>query len=370
MARMVKVILALMVLAVAVVGAHGWIREGDAQADGLKLVEVTTGAITEKAVAVGQIEPRLKFHVKSKMSGIVRRCAVEVGDTVRPGDVLFDIVPDPTPAELLDARRQVESARTRYNLAKVEQDRAAELGRQGILPRGQLDERVQAFEQARISLEQAEDVLELIRKGRVTNGASLVESMIRAPAGGTVLERKVNPGDPVVPLTSYQAGTELATIADMNDMIFKGTVDEIDVGKLQMGLAARLKIGALPDATVTGKVSRIAPQGIERNNARLFEVEIRLDPTEVLLRAGYSATADLVIREKKEALIIPERLVLFEDQGRSTYVEVPGDAESAPPRKVPIKTGLSDGLSIEIVEGLRRGDKVVERPPREIASPF
>jgi len=319
-------------------------------------------------VAVGQIEPRLKFHVKSKISGIVRRCAVEVGETVRAGDVLFDIVPDPTPAELIGTRRQLESALTKYNLARLEYQRAAELGRQGILPRGELDLKREACEQARINSVRARDSLDLILKGRVTDGG--VDSIIRAPAGGMLLERRVNPGDPVVPLTSYQAGTELATIADMNDLIFKGTVDEIDVGKLRVGLPGRLRIGALPDAIITGTVSRIAPQAMERNNARLFEVEIQLDPTESLLRAGYSATADLVIREKKKALIIPERLVTFEDEGRSTLVEIVGDEPGAEPRKVPIQTGLSDGLNIEVVEGLQQGDKIVERPPREIASKF
>lgn len=369
MATMIKIFAAMVVLSVTAVGAYSWVKEGEASG-GHKLVEVAAGAITEKAVAVGQIEPRLKFHVKSKISGIVRRCDVEVGDIVRPGDVLFDIVPDPTPAELIGSQRAVELARASFNLAKGGKDRAAELGRLGILSRDELDTTEQAFEQARINFEQAQDSLELIRKGRVTNGSSKVDSVIRSPAGGTLLTRSVNPGDPVVPLTSYQAGTELATIADMSDLIFKGTVDEIDVGKLRVGLEARLKIGALPEEVVTGKVSRIAPQAIEKDNARLFEVEIGLNPSDTLLRAGYSATAELIIREKKETLIIPERLLSFEDEGRSMYVEVPGVEPNSEPRKVKIKTGLSDGLNIEVVEGLGRGDKVVERPPKEIATPF
>ncbi len=369
MATMMKILSTLIVVSVMGVGAYSWVT-ADASADSFKVVKVTTGAITEKAVAVGQIQPRLKFHVKSKISGIVRGCEVEVGDVVGPVDVLFDIVPDPTPAELIASQRQVELARTGYNLAKAEYDRATELASGGILSRDQLDTSEQAFEQARINLEQAQDSLELIRKGRVTSRSSQIESYIRAPAGGTLLERKVNPGDPVVPLTSYQAGTELATIADMNDLIFKGTVDEIDVGKLRVGLVARLKIGALPEAIVTGKVSRIAPQAIEKDNAHLFEVELQLDPTDVILRAGYSATAELVIREKKEALLVPERLVLFEEEGRLTYVEVSGDAPGAEPSKVKITTGLSDGLNIEVVEGLRHDDKVVERPPRDITSAF
>lgn len=194
-----------------------------------------------------------------------------------------------------------------------------------------------------------------------------MESVIRATEAGVVLERIVNPGDPVVPLTSYQAGTDMATIADMGDLIFRGTVDEIDVGKLSMNLPARLKIGSLPDAKVTGKLSRVAPQAKEKDNARLFEVEIELDPSPgTTLRAGYSSTADLVIREKRDVTTVPERLVHFEDGGKKAWVETPANVPGAPPKKVDVQTGLSDGLNVEIVSGLKPGDKVVERPPREI----
>ena len=195
-----------------------------------------------------------------------------------------------------------------------------------------------------------------------------MESVIRAPGGGTLLERLVNAGDPVVPLTSYQAGTELATIADMRDLVFKGTVDEIDVGKLRVDLAARIKVGALPTDVVTGHVSRIAPQAQQKEGATLFDVEIELDKSRgIVLRAGYSANADLIIREKKDVLIVPERVVTFEDGGKKTTVEVPAADPKAEPKKVEIKTGVSDGLNIEIVSGLKKGEKVVERPPKEIS---
>ena len=193
-----------------------------------------------------------------------------------------------------------------------------------------------------------------------------MESIVRAPAAGTLLERLVNPGDPVVPLTSYQAGTDLASIAEMKDLIFKGTVDEIDVGKLRVGLPARLRIGALPDQSVAGKLTRIAPQATEKDNAKLFEVEIELDPgQDAVLRAGYSANADLVIREKKDILLVPERVVTFEDGGKKTFVEIPGGSPKAEPKKIEIQTGLSDGLNCEVVSGLKKGDLVLQRPPKE-----
>ena len=143
MATMMKIFSTLVVVSVTGVGAYSWVTAG-ASTGSFKVFKVTTGAITEKAVAVGQIQPRLKFHVKSKISGIVRGCEVEVGDVVGPGDVLFDIVPDPTPAELISSQRQVELARTGYNLAKAEYDRATELASGGILSRNQLDTSEQA----------------------------------------------------------------------------------------------------------------------------------------------------------------------------------------------------------------------------------
>jgi len=195
-----------------------------------------------------------------------------------------------------------------------------------------------------------------------------MESIIRAPSAGTILTRAVNPGDPVVPLTSYQPGTEMATIADMSDLIFKGTVDEIDVGKLRVGLPTRIKVGALPTDVVTGKVSRIAPQAQQKDGATLFDVEIELDPgSKIVLRAGYSANADVIIREKKDVLTVPERVITFEDGGKKAFVEIPAAAAKAEPKKVEIKIGISDGMNAEVVSGLSKGTKVVERPPKKIS---
>ena len=203
---------------------------------------------------------------------------------------------------------------------------------------------------------------ELTRRGRLT--ASGTESIIRAPAAGTILTRAVNPGDPIVPLTSYQPGTEMATVADMRDLIFKGTVDEIDVGKLKENMPARIKIGAMPDAAVEGTVYKIAPKSKTAEGATLFDVEVALKPgSGVTLRAGYSANADIVVREKQNVLLIPERLVTFAEGKATIEVPPPGEVE---PVKKDIKVGLSDGINIEVAEGLQVKDQVVERPPKKI----
>lgn len=367
MVKVVKMLLFLVLLAAVVVGGYAWVQDQRTADKGYTLVPVTRGDITEKAVAIGQIEPRLKFDIKSKISGIVRKCPVQVGDHVKAGDPIFEISPDPTPSELLAAERQVESAQATYNRARIDWHRAREIYQKGLESQDTLDNKQETYDQARIDLKSARDNLQLIQEGHVSGRGEKLETIVRSPAAGIVLERLVDPGDSVVPLTSYQAGTKLATIADMSDLIFKGTVDEIDVGKLKPGLPVRLKIGALPDTTITGHLTRIAPQAKEKDNAKVFEVEIKLDPHPgVLLRAGYSANADIVIREKKNILTIPERLVIFKDNGAKKFVEVPGNGPDAKPHKVPVQTGLSDGLNIEITSGLKQGEKVVQLPPRKI----
>jgi HlyD family secretion protein len=366
-----KKLVRLLVLLVFVVGggiaAYAWFSNRTPADAGLKTVKIELGSITEKALATGQIEPREKFTVKSKISGIVRRVFVEVGDTVERGDPLFEIAADPTPAELLEAERRQDDAKTRFQKAESDWVRMQQLHGQGVVSRTELDQTRESWERTQIELKNASDSMQLVRKGRIDGRGREADSVIRATAAGTVLSRAANVGDPVVPLTSYQPGTELAVIADMRDLVFRGTVDEIDVGKLALSLPVRLKIGSLPDAQVGGRLARIAPQARERDNARLFDVEIELAMTkDVVLRAGYSATADLVIREKRDVVVVPERLVTFEENGAKAFVEIPGPTPEAPPTRVEIKTGLSDGLNIEVISGLEKDALVIERPPREI----
>jgi HlyD family secretion protein len=369
MRKLFKTLFILLVLVAVAAALYAWARSGKDDKNGPKSVTVTKGSVVEKAIAVGQIQPRQKFSIKSKISGIVRRCSVEVGDRVKPGQTLFEIGPDPTPQELTDVDRRLDSARASFARARADYERSTELSKTGVVPKSDLDSKREAFELAKIALARAEQERELTRMGRVSTTDVKIESFIRSPAAGTILTRAVNPGDPITPLTTYQPGTELATVADMTDLIFKGTVDEIDVGKLKVGLPARIKVGALPTDVVTGRVARIAPQAQQKEGATLFDVEIELDRTDkITLRAGYSANADLIIREKKDVLTVPERVVIFEDGGRKTFVELPGAKPKDPPKKTEIRLGVSDGLNAEVVAGLAQGAKVLERPPKKITS--
>jgi HlyD family secretion protein len=355
---------------IVVLGAVGFgvVRAARSTSDpkaGMTLIKVERGTITDKALATGQIVPLQEIQVKSQISGIVKQCFAEVGDRVEVGQPLFSIIPDPTPLELNEVQRKVQLAEVSFTKAKMDLERNSSLNKEGILSKDVLDNCQRAYDESRIQLELARGRLDLTKDGKIMRTKGGVDSVIRAPATGTLLKRHVNPGDPVVPLTTYQAGTPLATMADMGTLLFKGTVDEIDVGKMKESMPVRIKIGALPEAKVTGRLTRIAPKATEKEGTTLFDVEAAIERAEgVVLRAGYSANADVIIQEKANVLLIPERLVTF--SGEKASVEIPGAKPEDQPKKIEVKVGLSDGLKIEVLSGLAEGQEVVQRPPKKI----
>jgi HlyD family secretion protein len=327
-----------------------------------KLVAASRGDIVEKALAVGTIEPEQEIKVKSTIPGIVAEVLFKVGDTVKEGAPLFKISPNPTPIEYVEARRAMELAEVTMQKLKGDWTRQLELYKGDLVSKSEMDAIEGAYREAELRYKTAAERFELLEKGRIRMSNRDINSLVNSPIGGVVLSQSVFQGDPVVPLTNFQPGTELCSLADMDSLLFKGTVDEIDVGKIADGMDAEIQIGALPDVTIAGRVDRIFPKAKKEGNATLFDIWIFIkEASDVHLRAGFSATASIRIRESRQVVLIPERLVLFEDGKR--FVEVP-DGEAV--KKVEVRTGLSDGLNIEILDGLKEGDMVVERPPREI----
>ena len=328
----------------------------------IKLVAASRGDIQEKALAVGTIEPEKEIKVKSTIPGIVSEVLFKVGDFVRAGAPLFKISPNPTPLEYVEARRAMELAEVTMRKVKGDWTRQLELYQGNLISKSEMEAIEGAYREAELRFRTSAERFELLEKGRIRMANRDIDSLVNSPIGGIVLSQGVFQGDPVVPLTNYQPGTELCSLADMGSLLFKGTVDEIDVGKIADGLPAEIQIGALPDAKIPGRVDRIFPKAKKEGNATLFDIWVLIsDAAGATLRAGFSATASIRIRESRGVVLIPERLILFEDGKK--LVEVP-DGEKT--RKVELRTGLSDGLNIEVLDGLKEGDQVVERPPREI----
>jgi HlyD family secretion protein len=362
--RTLKIGIAVLAAAGIAGGIYAFVRYKKNGDPGPKTVEVTVGPITDRAQAVGDIEPKQRFSVKSKIPGIVRNCFVEVGDKVKTGDPLFEIGPDPTPSERTGVDRATDRAQASYDRSKAKYERYKGLQNSGIISKQDYEDAKETYELAKVALAEAQENRDIALKGRIETGSAKVESIIRAPADGTILTRAVNPGDPIVPLTSFQPGTELAAVADMRELLFRGTVDEIDVGRLQEGLPARIKVGAIASAEVTGKLTRIAPQSRIKDGATVFDVEITLDPGQkTALRAGYSCNASIIIQEKKDVLLLPERVVFYEKGKEKATVEVP-DPGAKSPKKVEITVGISDGLNVEVLSGLKKADKVLEKAPK------
>jgi len=363
---MIKKLFLYAFIAVLVGGVLFFAIDGSAKKDDtLKTVAVERGDIIDKALAVGRIEPEKEIAVKSKISGIVKRRYVDIGEQVKVGDPLFDIAPDPTPLEFAEAKRQVELAQVTYDNAKREYDRTKTLKDKQLISNQEYDRGNATFEEAGLRLKLAKERLSLIQSGQAQVAGIEVDNTIKAPVSGTVLSVLVEEGDPVVPLTSYQAGTEMMTIAQMDNLLFKGNVDEIDVGKLREGMNVEIEIGALPNEKVNGTLTKISPKAHQQEGSTLFEVEIAIkEYSGKFLRAGYSANADIIITKKEDILLVPERLVTIEDSVAT--VEVQDTLGVITTRDV--QTGLSDGIKIEITDGVSEGELLVERPPREITA--
>lgn len=331
--------------------------------NGRATVKVERKNIVDKALAVGSIEPVNEIDVKSKVSGVVGKLFAEVGDFVKAGDPLVEVKPDPTPQELAQAKRDVEMANIELETINKELERSKKLRTQGFIADQDYELLERQFDEAKLRLQMTHEKLKLIETGKVIIANTNIETVVKSPLTGFILEKNVNLGDPVVPLTSYQPGTAIMRMADMNDLLFKGTVDEIDVGKISEGMTCELQVGAIPGKTIKGHVLLISLKAKKEDNTTVFPVEIKIDETDgALLRAGYSANAHIIISRRDSVLSVPERVVIFRND--STFVNLPKGEKESEERY--IKTGLSDAILIEVIEGLSEGEEVLEKEVKEI----
>ncbi|HEX9974467.1 MAG TPA: efflux RND transporter periplasmic adaptor subunit [bacterium] len=352
------VIILVIAIVAIVIGSAG--KKKDQK---LSTVKVERKNIVEKALAIGTLSPENEIAIKSKISGVVSKLFVDAGSFVRAGDPMLEIRPDPTPIELAEARRNVEMEAIALENARRDYERAKQLKEKGLTSDKEYEFSQKQFDQAKVRFEMTQERLALLEKGKVKFANSNIESIIKSPINGFVLEKMINVGDPIVPLTSYQAGTALFNVADMKKLIFKGTVDEIDVGKLNEGMEAEITVGALPGKPVMGILDKISLKARKEDNTTVFPVEIIVQPAEgQVLRAGYSANANVIIQKKDSVLAIPERVITFRND--SAFVSIPQGA--AGKKEIFIKTGLSDAIFIEVISGLNLGDEVLEKEVKQI----
>jgi HlyD family secretion protein len=311
--------------------------------------------ILRKTVATGSVVPRKEVAIKPQVSGIISNLWVEPGQAVKRGDQIARIQIVPDMVTLNNAENRVNMARIALENAEWELERAKRLEADGVISQNDFKARQLAYDNASEELTGAIDNLELIRKGSTQKTNETTTTLVRSTIDGTVLEVPVEEGHSVIETNTFNEGTTIATVADMDELIFEGKIDESEVGKIRPGMELLLTIGAIEGEQFRATLEHIAPKGVEENGAIQFQIRAALaEQNDRFIRANYSANADIVLDRRDDVLAIDESLLQF-DEGKP-YVEV----ETAPQQfeRRDIETGISDGISIEITSGLTEQDKI------------
>jgi len=315
-----------------------------------------TSSIQKTSVVTGKVIPEDEVEIKPQLNGIIQQILVEEGDVVQNGALIAVIKVVPDERSVYGAQSQVNGARLNVQNAERQMERAKELFAKQIISQQEYEDRSLSFNTAKENLKAAENDLEIIRNGSVS-GSSTANTNIRATVSGTILEIPVKLGDQVIAANNFNAGTSVAIIADLSKMIFEGKVDEAEVGKLEVGQDLKISMAAIPEKEFEAKLKFVAPKGTEEGGAVQFKIEadVTLDENS-FVRAGYSANAIMSIGQKENILCINESLLQFNRITDKPFVEILKEDGSFVTKDVEV--GISDGINVEILKGVKEGDKI------------
>jgi HlyD family secretion protein len=321
-----------------------------------ELKSPTVNNIIKKTVATGSVVPRKEIAIKPQVSGIIEELYIEAGNKVKKGDLIAKIRIIPDMVNLNNAESRLKRAQINLDDSKIVYERQKKVYEQGVIPEADFQQYRLNYNNAKEEIESAENNLQLIREGVSKKAGTVTNTLIRSTINGMVLDVPVEVGNSVIESNNFNEGTTVASVADMGEMIFKGKVDETEVGKLKSGMPLVLSIGAIDNAKFDANLEYIAPKGKEENGAIQFEIRAAVSLKDsMFIRANYSANADIVLERADSVLSIEESLLKFDHD--SAWVEI----ETATPQvfeKKYIKTGLSDGINIQVKEGLTKDSKV------------
>ena len=319
-----------------------------------KELEATMGDVVKSTVLTGKIQPRDEVNIKPQISGIIAELNKEAGQPVKAGEVIAKVKVIPDMSSLSSAQSRVRLSEVNLKQARTDYTREKALYDQQLVSADEFDKVAQALRQAEEEYASSKEALEIIRDGVSSANKSGSSTLIRSTITGLILDIPVKVGNSVTMSNTFNDGTTIATVANMDDLIFDGNIDETEVGRLQLGLPVKITVGALQDVALEAALEYIAPKATESNWANLFEIKASVKvPSDVTIRSGYSANAEIVLQRAENVLVIPESAIQF--SGDSTFVYL-GSGGAYEKRQV--VTGLSDGVNIEIKEGLVPGDKV------------
>ncbi|MCI5814726.1 MAG: efflux RND transporter periplasmic adaptor subunit [Bacteroidales bacterium] len=322
--------------------------------------------LRKTTVVTGKIEPRNEVNVKPQISGIITDLYKEAGARVEAGEVIAKVKVIPDMAQLSAAQARVRLAEVNVKQARVDYGREKTLYDKGLVAAEEYEKSKQTYDQAQEELEAANDNLQVVRYGVSARNAGESSTLIRATISGLVLDVPVKVGNTVILSNTFNDGTTIATVANMADLIFRGNIDEIDVGRLVSGMPMKITVGAMHDLRLQASLEYISPKAVETNGANQFEIKAAVKVTDDnLIRSGYSANAEIVLAEAKGVLAVPESAIEFEGNDTYLYV-VKGSGDNMQYERRKVETGLSDGLHIEVKKGLKAGEKV--RGPKKIGA--
>ena len=380
------------VLVLVVAGVLIAATSGGTKIDPSKLAKVERGNLAKSVVATGKIEPITKVEIKSKASGIVKKLYVDYGDKVTKGQVLAELDKEEIQARVDQARAQLEGSSASLNgtradlerakvdaegpdvpLLKRAYERAQGMAKDGVVSASALDDAEKNYEMALNKQNVSKAQLQVLQakigqaQGQVAQDRANLKQLeeelgyttIESPIDGIVLSRDVEIGDAVSSiLVLGSSSTLVMTLGDTSEVYVKGKVDESDIGKVYLGQPARIKVESFKDKTFTGKVTKISPMGVEKDNVTTFEVRVSINNPEGVLKAMMTANAEIILEEHKNVLQIPEGSIIY-DKDKKASVEVPDPKAKEGKRKVAVNIGISNGAKTELLQGLKEGDQVV-----------
>ena len=322
--------------------------------------------IRKTTVVTGKIEPRNEVNVKPQISGIITEILKEAGQKVEAGEVIAKVKVIPDMGSLSAAQARVRLAGINERQARTDFEREKALFDKGLVSADEYDKIAQALRQAREESAAAQDNLEVVRDGVSKSNASASSTLIRSTVTGLILDIPVKVGNSVILANTFNDGTTIATVANMNDLIFRGNIDETEVGRLTTGMTMKITIGALQDLKFDARLEYISPKATDQNGANQFEIKaaVNLPTSSEQIRSGYSANAEIVLAEARGVLSVPESAIEFSGNDTFVYV-VKGSGKEKTYERRKVTTGLSDGINIEIRSGLKKGETV--RGPKKVA---
>jgi len=315
--------------------------------------------LQKMTIITGTIEPRNEVNIKPQINGIIAELLKEPGQTVQVGDVIAKVKVIPDMNQLSSAESRVRLSEINLKQLETDYKRMENLHDQKLVSDEEFEKSRQQLKQAREEMAAAEDALQVVRDGVSKSNASASSTLIRSTISGVILDIPVKVGSSVIQANTLNEGTTIATVANMRDLIFRGNIDETEVGQLSIGIPMKITIGALQDLSFDASLEYISPKATQNNGANQFEIKaaVTVGGNGGSIRSGYSANAEIVLAEAKQVLSVPESAIEFSGDSTFVYI-VTGTADQKQYDRQPVETGLSDGVNIEIKNGLTADQKV------------